>query len=310
MSETRRPSRRDLFRNAACLTAGGVMLSAARTDAATPTPAGEKPLPFKISLAQWSLHLALEAKKVDPLDFAKIANGLGFDAIEYVNQFYVGKAKERSYLAELKRRASGEGVWSALIMVDDEGKLGDADAAKRAQAVENHKKWIDAAAFLGCHSVRVNGYADGTPEEASKRVTESLRKLAEYADPFGVNVLVENHGELTSDAAWLTKTIRATGHPRCGTLPDFGNFENFDRYKGVEQMMPLARAVSAKSYDFDKSGNETKIDYSRMMRIVAAAGFHGYVGVEYEGTVMPEREGLLATKRLLERVRAKMVSAA
>lgn len=306
MSEKRRAERRKFFRDAALLTATGVTLAGVRSEAAA--PAGDKAAPFKISLAQWSLHRALAAKQIDPLDFARIANGFGFDAIEYVSQFYAGKAKDKTYLAELKRRAAGEGVWSALIMVDDEGKLGDAAAAKRKQAVENHKKWIDAAAFLGCHSIRVNGYADGTPDEASKSVADSLRRLAEYADPFGVNVLVENHGELTSDAAWLTKTIRSAGHPRCGTLPDFGNFGSFDRYQGVELMMPLARAVSAKSYGFDKSGNETKIDYPRMMKIVAAAGFRGYVGVEYEGEVMPEREGLLATKRLLERIRGKLAT--
>jgi len=274
--------------------------------AAPPRPPEGKALPFKISLAEWSLHRGIEARTVDPLDFARIANGFGIDAVEYVNQFFVDRARDHRYLAEMKRRAAGEGVWSALIMVDDEGRLGDADAGKRARAVESHRKWIEAAAYLGCHSVRVNALADGSPDEASRRVAESLRRLAEHADPFGLNVIVENHGELTANGAWLARTLKSVGHPRCGALPDFGNFGEYDRYRGVEELMPLARAVSAKSHAFDARGNETRTDYDRMMRIVTAAGFHGYVGIEYEGDTLPEREGIAATKRLLERVRAKI----
>jgi L-ribulose-5-phosphate 3-epimerase len=268
--------------------------------------AAAKGLPFKISLAQWSLHRGIESKSVDPLDFAQIANGYGIDAIEYVNQFFMTRAKDKKYLAEMKRRAAGEGVWSALIMVDDEGKLGDGDDGKRSKAVEDHKKWIEAAAYLGCHSVRVNAYSDGKPEEASRRVADGLRRLVEFADPFGLNVIVENHGELTSNGAWLARTLRSVGHPRCGALPDFGNFGDYDRYKGVEELMPLARAVSAKTHAFDSHGNETKTDYTRMMKIVTASGFHGYVGIEYEGEGLPEREGIAATKRLLERVRNRL----
>jgi L-ribulose-5-phosphate 3-epimerase len=292
-------NRRTLLQSPALAVAGG---------AAERRPPEGKPLPFKISLAEWSLHRAIEARTVDPLDFARIANGFGIDAVEYVNQFFMDRARDHRYLAEMKRRAAGEGVWSALIMVDDEGRLGDADAGKRARAVEGHRKWIEAAAYLGCHSVRVNAFADGSPDEASRRVADSLRRLAEYADPFGLNLIVENHGELTANGAWLARTLKSVGHPRCGALPDFGNFGDYDRYRGVEELMPLARAVSAKSHAFDARGNETRTDYDRMMRIVTAAGFHGYVGIEYEGDTLPEREGIAATKRLLERVRAKIAA--
>jgi L-ribulose-5-phosphate 3-epimerase len=290
--------RRTLFKDS-LLVAGGVAL--AGPAAAAPS----RPLPFKISLAEWSLHRGLQDRSIDPLDFARIANGFGIDAIEYVNQFFMARATDRAYLAEMKRRASGEGIWSALIMVDDEGRLGDSEALRRSQTVDRHKKWIDAAAYLGCHSVRVNAHADGTAEEASKRVAEGLRRLCEMADPLGINVLVENHGELTSNGAWLARTLRRVGHPRCGALPDFGNFGDYDRYQGVTELMPLARAVSAKSHAFDRRGNETKTDYARMMKIVTAAGFHGYVGIEFEGDG-PELAGIAATKALLERVRATL----
>jgi L-ribulose-5-phosphate 3-epimerase len=300
---------RRLFLGAA---ASGVVVLASEGKTATAAPPPKaKALPFKISLAQWSLHQALQKKSIDHLDFAKIANGIGIDAVEYVNSFFKDKAKDAKYLAEMKRRAVGEGVWSSLIMIDDEGKLGDADPGKRAEAVELHKKWVEAAAYLGCHCIRVNAYADGSPDDQAKRVAEGLRKLSEIAEPVGINVTVENHGGLSSNGAWLARVIRSVGHPRCGTLPDFGNFtikegQEYDRYKGVQELMPLAKAVSAKSHDFDDKGNETHTDYLKMMKIVVGAGYHGYVGIEYEGSKMPEMEGILATKKLLERVRGQL----
>ncbi len=306
-------NRRTFIGGAAVVGAAAPGRLAAAAGAGTATAGPGKPLPFKISLAQWSLHQALQKKSLDNLDFARIANGFGIDAVEYVNSFFKDKVADKRYLAEMKRRAVGEGVWSSLIMIDDEGKLGDADAGKRAQAVERHRKWAEAAAYLGCHCIRVNAYADGTPDEMAKRVSEGLRKLTELADPLGISVIVENHGGITSNGDWLAKMIRSVGHPRCGTLPDFGNFtlddgKEYDRYKGVQEMMPLAKAVSAKSYDFDDKGNEVRIDFGRMMKIVVGAGYHGYVGIEYEGEKMGEMEGILSTKRLLERVRAQLMA--
>jgi sugar phosphate isomerase/epimerase len=273
---------------------------------------GAAPL-FKISLAQWSLHRLLRAGKLDNLDFPRAANQLGFDAVEYVNQFFKDKAKDARYLADLKRRAAGEGIWSSLIMIDGEGDLGARDEAARKQAVDNHTAWVGAAATLGCHAIRVNARSEGSPEEQGKLVADGLRRLAEIGDRQGINVIVENHGGLSSNGAWLAQVMRAVAHPRCGTLPDFGNFkikdgEEYDRYKGVEELMPFAKAVSAKSHDFDKKGNEIHTDYLRMMKIVVAAGYRGYVGVEYEGDKLPEIEGTLATKKLLERVRGRLTT--
>lgn len=264
-------------------------------------PAAE---PFKISLAQWSLHKPLFAKEMDNLDFAKVTKEkFGIEAVEYVNQFFKDKAKDETYLAEMKKHTSDYGVTNVLIMVDGEGGLGNSDAAKRTQAVENHYKWVDAAKFLGCHSIRVNAETDKPYEEGSKLAADGLRRLSEYAKPLGINVIVENHGGLSSNGKWLAETIRATGMDNCGTLPDFGNFYEYDRYQGVTDLMPLAKAVSAKSYDFDEAGNETKIDFERMMKIVLDAGYHGWVGIEYEGSNLSPEEGILATKKLLDKIR-------
>lgn len=310
--------RRTLFKQAA-LAAGALGVGRAQAAPArgkSPAAAPDRAPPFKISLAQWSLHRTLFEKKLDNLDFARTANGLGIDGVEYVNQFFKDKARDKAYLAEMKARAAGEGVWSVLIMIDGEGPLGGEDA-RRAQAVENHKKWVEAAAYLGCHAIRVNAQTGGggTDEEQARRAADGLRKLAEFADPFGISVIVENHGGLSSNGAWLASVMKLADHPRVGTLPDFGNFrvregEEYDRYKGVEELMPFAKAVSAKSHDFDKKGNETRTDYLRMMKIVTAAGYRGYVGIEYEGKTLPELEGIVATKRLLERVRARLAGAA
>jgi len=265
-----------------------------------------KPL-FDISLAEWSLNKALFGGKLNHLDFPKAARqDYGIGAVELVNQFMMKKAKDQAYLAEFKRRADGEGVKILLIMCDDEGELGDPDAKKRTQAVENHYKWVEAAKFFGCHSIRVNAYSKGTPEEQRERVADGLHRLSTFGAKLGLNVIVENHGGLSSRGDWLVSVMRKVNLPNCGTLPDFGNFEDYDRYKAVAEMMPFAKAVSAKSHDFDAQGNCIETDYWRMLKIVLDAGYRGYFGVEYEGEKLSEPEGIRATKRLLEKVRDEM----
>jgi len=267
---------------------------------------------FRISLAQWSLHRALGAGELDALGFARTARQeYGLDAIEYVNSFFKDKAEDESYLTELKTRAADHGVRSLLIMVDGEGALGDPDDEARGLAVVNHHKWVEAAEYLGCHSIRVNARSEGTPEEQRALVVDGLSRLVEFAARRQINVLVENHGGLSSHGAWLASVIQAVGHPRCGSLPDFGNFqiredEWYDRYQGVRELMPFAKAVSAKSHNFSEMGDEIDTDYRRMMRVVLDAGYRGYVGIEYEGDGLSESEGILATKHLLERVRDEL----
>jgi sugar phosphate isomerase/epimerase len=249
---------------------------------------------------------------VEHLNFASIArNEFGLDAIEYVNSFFFDKAEDQSYLKEMKSRADSEGVKSLLIMCDDEGNLGDPDGEARQQAVENHHKLVRAAKYLGCNSIRVNARSEGSWEEQMKLATDGLRTLTEFGDEHGINVIVENHGGLSSNGQWLSGVIEKVDHPRCGTLPDFGNFqlgedEWYDRYKGITELMPYAKAVSAKSHDFDSDGNEINTDYSRMMQIVLDAGYNGYVGIEYEGNNLSEMEGIRATKKLLERFRSQL----
>lgn len=264
-------------------------------------------LPFRISLAQWSLHRAIRAGELDHLDFARVARrDFGLEAIEYVNTFFKDRARDRAYLAEMNRRAEGEGVYQHLIMCDGEGRLGDPDAALRARAVENHRRWLDAARTLGCATIRVNAASDGSYEEQQRLAADGLRRLTELADPLGLNVIVENHGGLSSNGQWLAGVMRLVDHPRCGTLPDFGNFYEYDRYQGTAELMPFAKAVSAKSHDFDAAGDETTKDYRRLLRIVYDAGFRGWIGIEYEGDRLPEREGIAATLRLLHRVGAEL----
>jgi sugar phosphate isomerase/epimerase len=230
-----------------------------------------------------------------------------------VNQFFKDKARDAAYLKELKSRCDGEGVRSLLIMCDGEGALGDADEQRRAQAVTNHHPWVEAAASLGCHSIRVNAQSSGTYDEQMQRAADGLRRLTEFGAQHDINVIVENHGGLSSNGAWLAGVMKQVDHPRCGTLPDFGNFglgdgKEYDRYQGVTEMMPWAKAVSAKSHDFDADGKETHTDYRRMMKIVLDAGYHGYVGVEYEGGGLSEPDGIKATKNLLETVRAEFAA--
>ncbi len=269
---------------------------------------------FSISLAEWSQHRALLGGELDHLDFINGARTtFGIDAVEYVNVFFFDRARDTAYLQEMRARCDGEGVRSLLIMCDREGRLGDPDAAARTQAIENHHKWVEAAAFLGCHSIRVNAASEGTWEEQSRLAADGLRRLTEFASDHGLSVLVENHGGLSSNGKWLAETIRRGAHPGLGTLPDFGNFriaddDWYDFYLGVEELMPMARAVSAKSYDFGPDGNEIRLDYDRLLRIVGNAGYRGRVGIEYEGERLSEPDGIRATKALLERVRNELAS--
>lgn len=290
----------------------------AETAAETAAAASTSEMFFKISLAQWSLNKSLFGGKLDNLDFAaKARNDFGIGGIEYVNQFFADKAKDTAYLNEMIKRADDNGVRSLLIMIDREGGLGDPNGKERTQAVENHYKWVDAAKHLGCHSIRVNAFGVGSAEEVAKAAVEGLGTLGEYAAKVGLNVIVENHGGYSSNGAWLAGVMKEINMSNVGTLPDFGNFcikrdsgtewggnciEEYDRYQGVREMMPFAKAVSAKATAFDENGNEKNTDYFRIMQIVKDAGYTGYVGIEYEGEGLSEDEGIMATKRLLERV--------
>ncbi|MGD9690321.1 MAG: sugar phosphate isomerase/epimerase family protein [Phycisphaerales bacterium] len=266
---------------------------------------------FTLSLAQWSLHRELQSGKLDHLDFpAASKRDLGIDAVEYVSVFFRKKG-DAEYTRALRKRCEDEGVASVLIMCDGEGDLGDPDEAKRARAVENHVKWLEAARALSCHSIRVNAASRGSFEEQQKLAADGLRRLCERGDEFGINVIVENHWGLSSNGAWLSGVMKLVAHPRVGTLPDFGNFDpkQYDRYQGMEELMPFAKGVSAKSYDFDPAtGDHTTFDFRRMLRIVLKAGYRGRIGIEYEGDKLPEREGIAATRRLLERLRTELAA--
>jgi L-ribulose-5-phosphate 3-epimerase len=270
----------------------------------------ERPKPlFKISLAEWSLHRELFAKKIDHMDFPKISKEeFDIDAIELVNQFFKDKAKAPAYLKEFKKRCDDLGVYINLIMIDGEGALGDPDEAGRTRAVENHYKWVEAGKFFGCRHIRVNAEAKGVGsfEEQQKRAADGLRRLSEFGAKHHMNIIVENHGGLSSNGKWLSGVMKMVSMKNCGTLPDFGNFYEYDRYQGVEEMMPYAKAVSAKTHDFDANGNDSVVDYKRMVKIVLDAGYHDYLGIEYEGEKAPEQEGIRKSKALLERVRFEL----
>ncbi len=279
---------------------------------------------FPISLAQWSLNKYYKSGELDPMNFAQHAASYGVTGIEYVNQLYEPLYLEASnqkqviekMVKELKTNAEDAGMTNVLIMVDHEGDLAVADKAARIRAIANHQKWVDAANYLGCHSIRVNVFGEGSREEQAERSKESLMSLSEYAKDLNVNVIVENHGGYSSDPKWMIDVIKEVNMANCGLLPDFGNWciareggerwgakcieETTEIYDAVRDMMPYAKGVSAKSYSFDASGNEERIDYQRMMEVVSASDYEGFVGVEYEGEV-DAKIGIPATKKLLER---------
>ena len=327
MTPTASSRRRFLARaaaTAAAFTAG--------SRAAAQATASTAPL-FKISLAEWSLNKRMfkrnGAEPLDHLDFCKTARAFGIDGVEYVNQMFFDKAQDKTYLAEMKKRQDDEGVTGLLIMCDREGNLGEPDEAKRATAVSNHLKWLDAAAFLGCHSIRVNAASNPKLpyDEQMKLAADGLHRLCVEADQRGLFVVVENHGGLSSNGLWLTGVMKMADHPRVGILPDFGNFytdrntgELYNPYKGLREFMPFVKkGMSAKAYDWDtgagkfytedrREGREMTLDYERLLKIVVDAGYRGYIGIEYEGDKHSEMEGIARTKQALEEVRAKLTA--
>jgi sugar phosphate isomerase/epimerase len=258
---------------------------------------------YKISLAEWSLHRALSKGTITNLDFPRIAKqDYGLDGVEYVSTFFKDKAEDTEYLTRLKNECTKYGVKSVLIMVDGEGNLADTSRAVRTKAIENHYKWVKAAKFLGCHSIRVNARGNGTMEQVQAAAIDGLSRLSDYAVKSGINVIVENHGSYSSNGKWLSDIMKKVNRPNCGTLPDLGNFYEYDRYQGVADLMPFAKGVSGKTHDFDANGNETQIDYVKMMKIISDAKYTGYIDAEYEGNKLSEDEGIKATVALLKKV--------
>lgn len=283
---------------------------------------------FKTSLAQWSIHKSIREDGLSPYEFAKIAHELGFEGLEYVNALYsdVTNSEDKASAMEefIKRNndlAAKYNLKNVLIMIDGEGDLASSNPEERMIALENHKLWIDAASKMNCSAIRINLKGEKEIENWIKYSVESFGALGEYAKPLNINVIVENHGGLSSNASLLMKVINQVNLENCGTLPDFGNFcmsegygslkENnckdlYDPYLGISEMLPKAFGLSAKSYAFDSNGDETSLDYYRLLSIAKDAGYNGFIGVEYEGNILSEKDGIIATKKLLEKA-AKML---
>jgi len=315
-------NRRTFLKNTALSTAAlSIAGLTACSNNKTPTPKMlEKKVipPLKISLAQWSLNRAFFANELDAKDFASISkNDYDINAVEYVNGFYKEQASDESFWQDMNNRANQAGVKNLLIMVDDEGDLGNSNDDERKKAVENHYKWVNAAKILGCHSIRVNAFGEGSEEELHAALVNGMGQLCDYAAKENINVLIENHGLYSSNGKFITNVIKTANRPNFGTLPDFGNWclnekwgstqnnkssEVYDRYQGVAEFLPYAKGYSAKSYKFDANGNETIIDYKKMLQIAKAGGYDGYIGIEFEGEDMAEPAGIRATKALIERV--------
>ena len=309
-------NRRNFLKNLSLLSAGIVSLPACASSLTSAST--NKKLFFDISLAQWSLHKSLFSKKISTLDFPSIAkNKFGIDVVEYVNQFFADKATDKEYLKELLQRCEDNGVKNHLIMIDGEGALADLDEKTRIDAVDKHKKWVDAAKFLGCKTIRVNAFGVGSRADVHTAAVDGLSRLSEYADKAGLNVIVENHGGYTSDAAWIVGVMKEINKPNVGLLPDFGNFcikreggdlyngkciEEYDQYLGVTEMMPFSKGVSAKTFNFNANGDAIETDYYKMLKIIKDSGFKGYMGIEYEGELLSEEEGIKKSLALLKKV--------
>ncbi len=295
----------------------------------------KKDLFFKLAISQFSFASQFWTKKLDPLDFAAKSKEMGITGLDYCSMFFADKAKDTTYLNDLKKRAADNGSYNLRIMIDGEGVLGDLNDSVRLKAIENHYKWMDAAATLGCPMIRVNVEGEGDKDAVAKAAADSLGRLIEYGRKQNINVIVENHVGISCNAGWLAEVMKQVNSPHCGTLADFGNFcinrtkpetndiagymktkclEEYDRYKGIAELMPFAKGVHAKSHLFDANGNDTETDFYRMFKIIKDSGFTGWVSIEYEGGLLKmynpggpnlgDYEGVAATKKLVEKAGA------
>lgn len=271
----------------------------------------------KYSLAQWSFNRDLFAGDMTTVDFIQAAGEMNFEGVEYVSQFFQDKVEDMAFLDSLNAAAAAAGVRNLMIMVDNAGQLGSSDSSKQEAAILEHQKWVRAAKHLGCPAMRVNAHGDGTDSEILEQCVAGIGRLADYANEQGVTILVENHGGISNNGAWLVELLEKLSDRQVKALADFDNWctarangqiwgaectERYDRYQGMTEIMPYAHSLSVKTFEFDEEGNETVMDYPRLFEIIQASGYEGYLGVEYEGHDLPSREGIAKTKALAEKV--------
>jgi hypothetical protein len=244
---------------------------------------------FKISLAQWSLHRSLKNKTLDHLDFPRVAAvDFGIYGVEYVNTFFKDKASDSQYLAEMNKRAGDAGVKQLLIMIDGEGGLAELDDTTRKTAVTNHYKWVEAAKTLGCHSIRVNAYGvsdDGAALHAA--AVDGLGMLTSFAEKVGINVIVENHGGLSSDGKWLAGVIKEVNiwffRILKFCLKHTDGRGTAIVVEGCCRHIPLPKAVSASRMTLMQE-TKPRSTIQRMISIVKSS-YKGYLGYRMKALV-------------------------
>jgi L-ribulose-5-phosphate 3-epimerase len=258
---------------------------------------------LKLAVQQYSFNRQLRDGSLEILDYPKIVvEGTGIKALEYFNGHIEDKAGDTSFFRELKQRCNDLGVTNTMMLCRSSIPLDSPDAKKRAQSVDEMKVWLEATKTLGGTTIRVDCKSPGKYDEKKQHAADGLNALCDVAESMKMDIVVENHGGHSSNGKWLAELMQIVNRPNCGSLPDFQNFKDYDPYQGVEDLMPSAKIVCAKSKHFDYKGNETNVDYERMMKIVLDAGFKGYIGIEFEGHDMDPIAGILATKKLIERI--------
>ncbi|MCK4967396.1 TIM barrel protein [bacterium] len=245
-----------------------------------------------ISLAQYALVKEIRDGLWENLDFPRIAReDFDINGIEFVAALF-GVPIYR-HLKQLKRNADNHGVTMVLIMVSGEGSLGSSDKKERKQAVINHRKWIDIAAYLGCHAIRTDCHETKgvPPEETLKYAAESYNEMLEYAIPAKVSILVENHGGVSDDPDMMIALMKEVNNLYFGTLPDWrepgGKFDNVER---VRKLLPYAQGMSFRNQPTDELTE-------KMIKMCRDGGYRGFYGIESGG-----REAIKRGKKILDRV--------
>ena len=282
--------------------AAGALAGAGNMSLPGKAAAADRPTKDDISLAAWSLVREFREGKWKNLDLPRICReDFGINGLEFVNSFF--ELPTERYLNQLKKNAAEHGVTLVLIMVDGEGNMSAMEKKERMQAALNHRKWVDIAASLGCHAIRCNvgGPSKDYDQDTMKRAADSFGNLVEYASQYPLNVILENHGGASSNPDMMIGLMKAINSPNFGTLPDFGNIYEFDRYESIRKLVAYAKGISVKT-KFKPNGTHPDYDLEKLLKICMEEGYHGFYGIEQESPDANSWQAVRWSKAVIDRV--------
>lgn len=300
MPTLRKVHRRDFLK-----TAGPAVIAAKGFACATPawssTPSNQPEAEEKPRLltgcCAYSYSKLLKADKMTMEDVIRKAVELGIDGVDMTGYWF--KSTEPSYLASLRHLAHKNGVCFSGAATG--ASTVQSDAGRRAQVLEDIKKWTDITEALGAPHLRV--FAGKMPSGATVQqgiqwTVETLKAACEYAGRKGITLGVENHEGITQNADVCVELVHRIDSPYFGINLDITNFiatPQADAYAQIEATLPYA----THSHIRDVFENGQAVDFDHVWPLFARANYKGFMSAEYEG----EEDPSTAVPKLVEKIK-------